>query len=623
MTRIRAPIAFVLFLLLTGAALLLVPSPASASLDVAGWHFRDLGDLEIPITFDLAFDQDTIAWSASSAEQADIYVVDLATGASTQLTNTPEVETSVALDGDRVVFVSHEATSDYRDPGDLWLYDLATKERRLVAHARFYLGMGTGPWIVGDHIAWVQIDPADGQTLGRPALYLYTISANATVQVADRVYVGGASSSGNTSIDLDASHLAFITTPSPQEDGEVWLYDVQMGARTNLGSTPAESLHVSLEGDLVTWVSSPAPPSPHLSPYASLDIFLHRISTGKTEKIATREAPEAFPKTDGRFVVWDTYEGGPAYETTLRKIKAYDSQTGQIIDVSQNQFLNFTPEIADGIVAWERGGELESEIMAHDLLTGQTTQLSSNRTWMDQLALVNDRTVVWWKHWFSMETGVPEPPDSFMVATAPSSFVDPFADVPGQHRFRTAILGMNELGIATGYPYRSPAGEGRVFRPDEPLLRAQFAKMICEAFDLPVTEGLTAPFSDLGVDDEENLYPHEYVAALAARGIVQGKTPDRFDPYGPLTRGQAVSMLVRALDTIYPGLVTEAQAEAPGAYFWDPPHRTSLRRAYANDLLSSVIDWMQRWGAYDSCTRGEAAQMIWNALSLLEQEGRG
>ncbi len=266
--RARTAVSFVLFLLLTGAALLLVPSPASASLDVAGWHFRDLGDLEIPITFDLAFDQDTIAWSASSAEQADIYVVDLAAGASTQLTNTPEIETSVALDGDRVVFVSHEATSDYRDPGDLWLYDLATKERRLVAHARFYLGMGTGPWIVGDHIAWVQIDPADGQTFGRPALYLYTISANATVQVADRVYVGGASSSGNTSIDLDASHLAFITTPSPQEDGEVWLYDIQTGAKTKLGSTPAESLHVSLEGDLVTWVSSPASSSPHMSPYA-------------------------------------------------------------------------------------------------------------------------------------------------------------------------------------------------------------------------------------------------------------------------------------------------------------------------------------------------------------------
>ncbi len=161
-----------------------------------------------------------------------------------------------------------------------------------------------------------------------------------------------------------------------------------------------------------------------------------------------------------------------------------------------------------------------------------------------------------------------------------------------------------------------------MFRPDEPLLRAQFAKMICEAFDLPVTEELVAPFGDLGADDEENLYPHEYVAALAARGIVQGKTPDRFDPYGPLTRGQAVSMLVRALDTIYPGLVTVAQAEAPGAYFWDPPHRTNLRRAYANDLLSSLIDWLQRWDAYDSCTRGEAAQMIWNALSLLEQEGR-
>lgn len=302
----------------------------------------------------------------------------------------------------------------------------------------------------------------------------------------------------------------------------------------------------------------------------------------------------------------------PPLPFPLVEIWAYEADTEPLSDVSQNEFLNFTPEISAGLVVWERGGELESEIMARDLLTGQTTQLSSNRVWMDQLALVNNRTVVWWKHWSSMEVGVPEPEDRFMMATAPASFVDPFADVPGQHRFRTAILAMDELGIATGYP----ATEGREFRPEEPLLRAQFAKMICEAFDLPVTEDMTSAFTDMGADDPANLYPHEYVAALTASGVIKGKTAAIFDPYAPVTHAQAATLLVRALDAFEPGLLKNISGQAPGAYYWEPPHLDNLRKAYANDLLSSTIDWLQRWDARTACSRGEAAQMLWNALEL-------
>ena len=39
-----------------------------------------------------------------------------------------------------------------------------------------------------------------------------------------------------------------------------------------------------------------------------------------------------------------------------------------MFDISQNLYLNFTPEISDGLVVWERAGELDSEIMARDLL---------------------------------------------------------------------------------------------------------------------------------------------------------------------------------------------------------------------------------------------------------------
>jgi hypothetical protein len=96
----------------------------------------------------------------------------------------------------------------------------------------------------------------------------------------------------------------------------------------------------------------------------------------------------------------------------------------------------------------------------------------------------------------------------------------------------------------------------------------------------------------------------------------------RFDPYAPLTRAQPASILVRALDELHPGLLTEEERQAPGAYYWEPPHLTNLRRAYANDLLASTVDWLQRWDARVTCSRGEAAQLLWNALALIDQEGR-
>lgn len=591
------------------AIILLFAGPAGAVVDVAGWHFTDLSALQIPITFQLAFDDQTIAWTKWDGNQTDVYVMDIATKNLTQITATPEAEDSVALDQDQLVWVTR-TSQDFSVPGEVRLYDLSTHETRVIGQGR--VQPETGLQIVGDHVAWAQYDlvseAPDGLRLG---LYVHTISTGSTVQITDQVSLGdGGGSGGSRSFDLGDAHIAFVKHGLPGQDTEVWLYDLQDGTSLKLGSSATDSRHVSFEGDLVTWAAAGEPA--HGDSYGSYGILTHRISTGQTREIATREGPEPYPKTDGRFVVWDTYDGN------LRKIEAYDVQTEQLIDVSHNLFLNFTPEISDGLVVWERGGELDSEVMGHDLLSGQTTQLSTNRVYMDQASQVHGRTVVWWKYWFSMQPGPPEPPDEFVVASAPESPPAPFQDVDGLHRYRTAILGVYEQDIAGGYL----VGGDRVFRPEAPLLRAQFAKMVCEAFGVPVTEDMAAEFTDLGADDPNSLYPHEYVAALSARGILKGVGAGRFDPYTPLTRAQAGSILVRALDELYPGLLTEEERQAPGAFYWEPPHLTNLRRAYANDLLASTVDWLQRWDARVTCSRGEATQLMWNALALIDQEGR-
>jgi hypothetical protein len=102
---VRVFLAGVLFVGVTGL-LLALTSPAFATLDVAGWKFKDLRQLRIPVTFGLAFDAGRIAWAPMSEANADVFVADTSTGAVTQVTDTASIESSVAMAGTKLAWIS-------------------------------------------------------------------------------------------------------------------------------------------------------------------------------------------------------------------------------------------------------------------------------------------------------------------------------------------------------------------------------------------------------------------------------------------------------------------------------------------------------------------------------------
>jgi hypothetical protein len=123
-------------------------------------------------------------------------------------------------------------------------------------------------------------------------------------------------------------------------------------------------------------------------------------------------------------------------------------------------------------------------------------------------------------------------------------------DVPSNHPYFAAIEEMGRRGIVSGYEL---SGGKREFRPQDQVFRAQFAKMVDGVLGIPVSENMSSPFVDLGPDLEGNLYPHEFVAAAFAHGIIQGFNPTVFGPFRNVSRGQAVTMVVRGLDELLPG----------------------------------------------------------------------
>ena len=176
-----------------------------------------------------------------------------------------------------------------------------------------------------------------------------------------------------------------------------------------------------------------------------------------------------------------------------------------------------------------------------------------------------------------------------------------FSDVRADTPYRTAIGSLSDDGVIDGYP------DG-TFRPDAELTRAEFCKIIVEAFGggpngSPSGGGPNgspsggapfggipsggAPFSDIG-----GHWAREHIASAAAMGLVSGVGDGLFDPDGILTCEQAVAIAAR--------LVGGERASYPIDYL-----------AYA--MEEGISEGVPVVTGRD-ITRGEAAQLIYNIL---------
>ncbi len=110
-----------------------------------------------------------------------------------------------------------------------------------------------------------------------------------------------------------------------------------------------------------------------------------------------------------------------------------------------------------------------------------------------------------------------------------------FADLPADHPAHDAAQMLAARGLVVGYD--EPDGR-RTFRPEEPVTRAQFAKLLVGALGLPVAEGGRHPFLDVEDSGPGSFYPDDYIAAALSAGLLRGvsEDPPRFAPYSPLTR---------------------------------------------------------------------------------------
>ena len=521
------------------------------------------------------------------------------------------------------------------------------------------------PEVWGGRMVWVAV------TTSGPVLMLYDALRDTTVQVSDEIsdwapapeihgdlvlwcdFAGGGLlelrgldlSTGEerlialfgddaTSISSDGRYVAWTDRTAATEPSDVVLYDWENGALQKLSNDDLDEYAVIVRDGLVVWERESVG-----DPATKVDVMLHDTKTGQTKVLSAQGQRYRSAYTDAGRVVW--LEGPYDQATIMLYERGGAAPQAVVTSPTVKQIWDFR---ADKIV-WTDGWAADGETCVHDLTTGLSTRLSSN-TVPDALGRTDGRLVAWTEEATTRVLHVYDCVSrSGWVLSPPGTYAAPpevdrgrvawfqgegdssevysatwplFADVQHGHPYFEAIQGMGERRLIDGYAAARGAME---FRPVNPVLRAQYAKMIDGALAVTPVETMTAPvdFSDLGDDNPINLYPHEYVWTAYTNEIVRGWPDGTFRPYTSIIRGHVVTMTVRGLNKLFPGTLT-----VPPAGFtqtWglslDKEPRANARTAQHNGLLADLPPDVASSSALEAMPRQEVAQVLYNAMRLL------
>ena len=174
-----------------------------------------------------------------------------------------------------------------------------------------------------------------------------------------------------------------------------------------------------------------------------------------------------------------------------------------------------------------------------------------------------------------------------------------FSDVPSDYPYYSAITNLTAEGIIEGF------GDG-TFKPEEPVTRAQFTKLICMAQNvgnIQYSEADRASFPDVISTGPEAHWAINFITTAKNSGIINGYDDGTFKPEESVLYEQAVKMAVCALG------YTEDRAERAGG----------LMGAYPNGYINlasqaKLLDKITGAKLGEPLTRGRVAQLIDNMM---------
>lgn len=198
-------------------------------------------------------------------------------------------------------------------------------------------------------------------------------------------------------------------------------------------------------------------------------------------------------------------------------------------------------------------------------------------------------------------------PSDEVVTVTPEPEKLVFKDVFPGHWAYDAIMKLNEKGVMIG-------SDGYAY-PDNRVTRAEFAKLLCKAFDITNIENIPV-FNDYSNDS----WWAESVAAIVSAGIVKGYEDNTFRPNATITREEAAVMLARCIEYCNMKVYNK---EEEGEFSDSSSVADYAKEAVSKLRLYKVVSGKENniFAPKDSVTRAESAAMIVNLMSFSETDG--
>jgi hypothetical protein len=177
-----------------------------------------------------------------------------------------------------------------------------------------------------------------------------------------------------------------------------------------------------------------------------------------------------------------------------------------------------------------------------------------------------------------------------------------FSDLDNAEWAKETIMEWVDMGLISGY-------EDGTFRPNQEVTRAEYAKMIFNAYELE-TEG-KKEFSDVLESD----WHYEIITKKAFLGFVNGYPDGTFKPDAPITRAEAATIIFNILNL-------EENAEAADIFL-----DSNMIPSWAKGIIGAVYEAGYILGYPDgtfrsgeNITRAESVFMINNAVFVEPDE---
>jgi hypothetical protein len=174
--------------------------------------------------------------------------------------------------------------------------------------------------------------------------------------------------------------------------------------------------------------------------------------------------------------------------------------------------------------------------------------------------------------------------------------IDGFEDMPADNFAADCVKELASDGIVL-------SGEGVYFRPESPVNRAEFLKMVMKAYytGSAVYDGSSC-FRDVG----GSAWYAPYICEAKTNGIVAGYSDNSYQPVRNITRAEGAAILVKALRVP----LTDWEG-VPFKDVYTAWQKDAVATAYTKGLVRGYN--LTDFGPNDLLTRAQAAKLICNA----------